>query len=68
MIFQRMFFLIASFITAICALTAAWYWYRSSRPASPAPADIVASIDDAPAQYILDANLFDSCATFFHSS
>jgi hypothetical protein len=57
MTLQRTIFLITSFATAICALIAAWYWYCSSRPASPPSSEIFASIDDAPAQYILDARV-----------
>jgi hypothetical protein len=57
MTLQRMFFLLASFATATCALIAAWYWYRSSRPAPLPSLEIFASIDDAPTQYILDARV-----------
>jgi hypothetical protein len=57
MTLQRTLFMLASFATAICALIAAWYWYRSSRPAPPPSLEIYASIDDAPAQYILDARV-----------
>jgi hypothetical protein len=57
MTLQRTLFMLASFATAICALIAAWYWYRSSRPAPPPSLEIFASIDDAPAQYVLDARV-----------
>ena len=41
--------------TAVCALIAALYWFRSSRPTPKAFIQINASVDDVPSQHIQSA-------------
>ena len=53
MSFARIIFIIASALTAGCALVAAYFWYRSSLPTPPLPDEIAASYDDAPQLHIL---------------
>ncbi len=50
-------FLLLSSATALCALIAAWYWYLSSRPTPELVEPAVASIDDNPAEHILEAQV-----------
>ena len=53
----RLSFLLLSSATAISALTAAWYWYLSSRPAPEMVEPPLASISDHPAQHIMEAQV-----------
>lgn len=55
--FGHLAFLIASALSALCAFIAAWYWYLSSRPTPEMAESPVASIDDDPAQHIMEAQV-----------
>lgn len=52
-----MTFLLFSTATALCALIAAWYWCLSSRPTPELAEPSSASIDDNPAEHILEAQV-----------
>jgi hypothetical protein len=54
---QRILFALLSFGTAATALTAAYYWFRSSQPTPVESSEIAASISDDEALYILDARV-----------
>lgn len=53
----RIAFILCSLCTAGAALTAAYYWFRSSLPTPVESSDITASISDNEALYILDARV-----------
>ena len=53
----RVFYIICSALTAICALVAAAYWYLSSRPTPKLSNPPNASISDVPELHILTAQV-----------
>ncbi len=66
----RIAYLTCVVTTAISAFVAAWYWHLSSRPSPEMTQPSLASIDDIPAEHILESqgNIYSIQAALMETS